>query len=196
MGRLGGAAVFYTFPGYRPSRYKIPYRLIVWGVLKMRDIKGYEGLYAITVNGKVWSYHRKKYLNTSYVGGYEKVVLCKNSNVKTYYIHRLVAEAYIPNPDNKAHINHKDENKQNNFVGNLEWTTAKENCNYGKRNDIISNKRSKMVYCVELNKVFISATQAAKELNLNDGNINKCCKGINKTTGGYHWRYANDNDKI
>ena len=62
-----------------------------------------------------------------------KVYLSKNGKTKAEYVHRLVALAFIPNPDNKPQVNHKDENKQNNYVDNLEWATCKENVNYGTR---------------------------------------------------------------
>lgn len=106
----------------------------------MKDVKGYEGLYAITSCGKVWSYKSKRFIiphpNKK---GYLRIKLYKNNSYKTYSIHRLVAEAYIPNFENKSQVNHKDENKSNNCVGNLEWVTSKENANYGTRNERIAN---------------------------------------------------------
>ena len=159
----------------------------------MKDIKGYEGLYAVTSCGKVWSYKSNRFLgNNLDKDGYCRATLFKEGQRKTYKTHRLIAEAYIPNPENKPQINHKDENKQNNCINNLEWATAKENTNYGTRNqragEAIGKKRSKKVYCVELDKVFDSMTQAQKELNIN--NISACCRGIYKTAGGYHWEYV------
>jgi hypothetical protein len=78
-------------------------------------------------------------------------------------VHRLVGEAYIPNPDDKPQINHKDENKSHNYIANLEWVTAKENCNYGTRN----KRLRKSVYCVELDKVFESLLDAANNTKAN-----------------------------
>ena len=154
---------------------------------KMKDVKDYEGLYAITRDGKVWSYKSKKFLKPGLIrDGYHRVNLCKNGKKKNYLIHRLVAEAFIPNPDNLPQVNHKDEDKSNNCVDNLEWCSAKYNANYGTRTERIS----KPVYCVELNKVFDGARQAARELGLDNSNIIKCCKGKLKTVGGFHWRYA------
>ena len=155
----------------------------------MQDIKGYEGLYAITSCGKVWSYRYQKFLKPSILkNGYLKVVLCKDNDRKDYLIHRLVGETYIPNPDNKPFINHKDENKQNNNVNNLEWVTAIENSNYGTRNE----RLSKPVHCVELDKTFYGVREAGRELHIDHSSIAKCCKNPLKTCGGYHWRYINE----
>lgn len=105
----------------------------------MKDIQGYEGLYAITSCGRVWSYKSKRFLmpykNNK---GYLLIKLSKNNVRKAYTIHRLVAEAYIPNPENKEQVNHKDENKENNCVNNLEWMTNEENGRYGTRLERIS----------------------------------------------------------
>ena len=104
----------------------------------MKDIENYEGLYAITPEGEVWSYKRKKFLVPYTCGDkYLIVALCKYGVRKQYYVHRLVAEAYIPNPENLPQINHRDENKTNNCLQNLEWCDAKYNNNYGTRNDKI-----------------------------------------------------------
>ena len=102
-----------------------------------RDIKGYEGKYQVSNLGRVKSLnynHTKKekilsdYPNTY---GYLYVNLYKNGKGKPFYIHKLVAQAFIDNPNNYREINHKDENKQNNRVENLEWCNRKYNCNYG-----------------------------------------------------------------
>ena len=156
----------------------------------MIDITGYEGLYAITEDGKVWSYRKNIFLKPYLARGYFKVRLYKVENNKQFLIHRLVAEAFLPNPQNLPQINHKDENKLNNCADNLEWCDAKYNINYGKHNEKLSKSHSKKVYCVELDRVFDSANQAATQLNLFDSNIAKCCKGKYKTTGGYHWKYV------
>ena len=157
----------------------------------MKDIENYEGLYAITRDGKVWSYKSNKFLKPVLdKDGYHKVNLCKDKKMKTFRIHRLVAEAFIPNPKGLPQVNHKDENKNNNCVENLEWCDAKYNMNYGTRTERAAKKLSKPVYCEELDRVFDGARQAARELGINNGNIVKCCKGKQKTTGGYHWRYA------
>lgn len=160
----------------------------------MKDIKGYEGLYAVTECGKVWSYRSKKFLTPYNVVGYHYVDLRNKGVRKQFRVHRLVAEAYIPNPENKPQINHKDENKINNHVSNLEWVTAKENVNYGTHNERMAKTRSKAVYCVELDRVFESQKEAAAELGLYSGNISSCCNGRTKTCGGLHWRFATQDD--
>ena len=182
-----------------------------------KDIKGYEGFYYISDLGRVRSLERDVY---SYRGtlinhmeekilvpnlnnnGYSCVKLCKNGKAKKEYIHRLVATAFIPNPENKPQINHKDEVKINNVVENLEWCSAQENVNYGTRTaravqnrrsfKLENNPRAKAVFCVELNKTFDCAKRAEQELGIWGTSIIKVCKGKAKTTGGFHWRYAND----
>jgi hypothetical protein len=79
----------------------------------MREIPNYEGLYAVTSCGKVWSYRSKRFLTPrKSKKGYLTVLLCNKGNMREFKIHRLVADAYIPNPDNLPQVNHKDENKQ------------------------------------------------------------------------------------
>lgn len=150
----------------------------------MRDIPGYEGYYAITSCGQVWSYHSQKFMALhSDKDGYLRVVLHKNGKAKCYGVHRLVALAYIPNPNGLPEINHKDEVKYHNWLDNLEWCDRKYNTIYGKRN-------KKPVYCVELDRVFESGIDACKELGINGSQLSKVCRGERQTCGGYHWRFA------
>ena len=163
----------------------------------MKDIKGYEGLYAVTSCGKVWSYRSKKFLKLGKnYWGYKQAILSKNGKTKAFSVHRLVAEAYIPNPDNKPQVNHKNEVKTDNYINNLEWVTHKENCNYGTHNERISEKLKKVkckpVLCVELNKVFESTLAAEAETGVSNSNISSVCNGRRKTAGGYHWQYTED----
>ena len=121
-----------------------------------RDIKGYEGLYQVSNYGRVRSVSRivtwknnqlktykSRIMKIQQKNGYYTVSLYKDFNSKTIRVHRLVGEAFIPNPDNLPFINHIDENKLNNRVENLEWCTRQYNNNYGSRNHKISVARSK-----------------------------------------------------
>ena len=101
-----------------------------------KDIKNYENIYKVNKNGKIINIKRNK-IRKSRIDkyGYERIILNKNNKKQNLLVHRLVAEAFIPNPNNLPQINHKDENKQNNNVNNLEWCTQKYNCNYGTKNE-------------------------------------------------------------
>jgi hypothetical protein len=156
----------------------------------MIDIVGYEGIYAIDECGKVWSYRRKKYLkHFSSNTGYPQVSLNLNGSKKTYFVHRLVAEAFLPNPENKPQVHHIDGDRTNPSLSNLQWTTPKEN-----NNDDIHKENCKCnckkVYCVEAKKVYDSQTAAAREMGLSPSRISECCRGITKTAGGLHWQFV------
>ena len=153
----------------------------------MRDVVGYENIYGVTSCGRIWSYKRQKFLTPFYnARGYLKVGLYKNGKVKNFYVHRLVAQAYIPNPDNLPQINHKDENKTNNCLQNLELCDAKYNNNYGTRIEKI--KKQILQYDLEGNLIreWPSATDVGKEVK---SNICMCLKGKQKTALGYKWIY-------
>ena len=164
----------------------------------MKDIKGYEGLYAVTSCGKVWSYRSQKFLKGNDNGhGYKKVVLYKDGKIKNHYIHRLVSQAYIPNPDNLPEVNHKDEIKSHNYVGNLEWCDFDYNQHYGTRNKRLQDIKEKhpvAQYTLngDLMATYISLAEAERQTNIHKSSIRYCCIGKRKTAGSYHWRYYDE----
>ena len=150
----------------------------------MKDIKGYEGIYGITSCGKVWSYRNEKFLKpVDDCKGYLFVRLCKDGKVKNYKIHRLVAEAYLPNPENLPQVDHIDENKTHNYLNNLQWITNKDNCRK-------SNNKPVLQYDLDGNFVreWECAADVRRELNKQ---ISQCLKGKLKTAYGYIWKYKN-----
>ena len=157
----------------------------------MKDVVGYEGIYGITSCGKVWSYRNECFLKPKVnKGGYLQVNLHKNGKYKSYVIHRLVSEAYLPNPNNLPQINHRDENKTNNCLQNLEWCNASYNTNYGTRNEKISNSRKKPVLQFDLNGNFIREWECASDVGKEvQSHICQCLKGKYKTAYGYKWVY-------
>ena len=99
-----------------------------------KDIKGYEGLYQISSLGRVYTFKRNKLMTpVKDRKGYLRIKLRVNTCAKSLSVHRLVAEVFIPNPEDKPQVNHIDEDKTNNMVYNLEWVTGKENCNHGTK---------------------------------------------------------------
>ena len=141
----------------------------------MVDIKGFEGLYAITSCGKVWSYKRKKFLSPSkQKNGYFHIDLCG----KTKLIHRLVAEAYVDNPYGKDTVDHIDGNKENNSVNNLQWLTHAENRVKGKRKNLCK------IVCVNDGRIFDTQTECADFYGIRQSNVNHVLTGKLKTTGG------------
>lgn len=166
--------------------------------------------YYITNTGSVYSRNyrqtgRFKKLKTEQIkGGYLRIGLCKNGSITKFLVHRLVAEAFIPNPENKREVNHKNGNKKDNDVKNLEWCTRSENQlhrfavlgqnggAYGKTGK--KCPRSKIVlqiYKGEIIGVFYGAREASKATGINHSNISGCCKhryGY-KSAGGFQWEY-------
>ena len=187
-----------------------------------KDIKNYEGLYQISNLGKIKSLERKVknqkgnrtvkeiILKCSEGKSYVQVTLSKKNNYKTKLVHRLVAEAFIPNPNNLSEVNHIDGNKHNNNVNNLEWVSRYDNMQHAKKlgliNTLKGNKsywynkygiehsRSKKIVQIEKNnkkviKIWNSLADVKRELGIHQSNICKCCEGKRKTTGGYIWKY-------
>lgn len=150
----------------------------------MRDIKGYEGEYAITSCGRVWSYKSNKFLKPgNHRDGYLVVGLCKYGKRHNAFIHRLVAEAYIQNTDNLNEINHKDEVKTHNWISNLEWCDHSYNINYGTR----TQKTSTKVKCLETGQIFDSLMECERETGCRNGNISLQIRGLRKSVNGYHF---------
>ena len=107
--------------------------------MEIKEIPGLPG-YLATTDGRIYSQKTHKFLSQSIRGEYLRVGLINDGERKSYSVHRLVAETFIPNPNNLPQVNHKDENKLNNNVDNLEWVTVKDNANHGTRNKRISEK--------------------------------------------------------
>lgn len=166
-----------------------------------KDIKGYYGLYQISNLGRVKSLNYKRtgkerILKPQKVkNNYLQVLLCKQGKVKRHYVHRLVSQAFLPNPQNLPEINHKDENPLNNVISNLEWCTRLYNMNYGTRNqrsaesNANSPKRCKQVMCLETGIIYSSVKEAKHKTRLHS--ISAVCRGERKTCGGFHWKYVN-----
>ena len=161
----------------------------------MAKLENYSS-YEIYEDGRIYSYKSRKWLTLKpRRDGYIRVRLVNdNGEIKDLYLHRIIAQTFIPNPDNLPQVNHKDENKGNSCVDNLEWCNAKYNANYGTRNERIIKSQEKKVYCVELNKVFDSIKAAQEELRIKGHHIGEVCNGKRKSCDGYHWEwYCNAN---
>ena len=151
---------------------------------KWKEIKDYEGLYWISDQGQVKNRHGR-ILIPEIRNGYYSVDLCKDGKRKKHRVHRLAAEAFIPNPDDLPMINHKDEDKLNNCVSNLEWCTAEYNTHYSIHEDL-------RVYCFDLDEEFASASVAAVHTVTCRSSIVKACRGQLQQAGGKLWCYSKD----
>lgn len=170
-----------------------------------KDIPNYEGMYQISNLGNVKSIYKNgntKILTGGIKKGYRQVILVKNKKRKYASVHRLVAETFIPNPNNLPQVNHKDGNKSNNNVDNLEWCTQSENQIHAYKNGLQKplyakiNPKAKKVKQYDLKNNLINCYNGIKEAsrinNINPRDITKCCKYKRKQVGGYIWRYANE----
>lgn len=182
---------------------------------RWKDVVGYEGLYQVSNFGRVKSFYngKEKILKPS-IGntGYLYINLCKNGKHYTKTVHRLIATTFISNTENKDYIDHINTDRTDNRVCNLRWVTRIENNNNSLTRK--HNKESKQgdkgyyygkfgkehpnsipILQFNLNNEFIREWECSmeiqRELNIYHSNITKCCKGIQKTAGGYVWRYKN-----
>ena len=187
-----------------------------------KPVKDYENLYLVSNLGKVKSLDRitrnnhatfikkgrilKNNINNK---GYEYLYLKRGKESKKIYVHRLVAETFIPNPNNKKEVNHIDCNPLNNNVSNLEWVTHKENMGYMAKlgrsnknrvwlNKIIQSNSKHWKSVVQINKItgkiikIYPNLNSVKQEGYRASDVCNCCKGRRYTAGGYIWRYAND----
>ena len=174
-----------------------------------KDILWYEGLYQVSDNGNVMGVKKGRVLKPgAHTKGYSRVYLHKEGVQNNYYVHRLVAIAFIDNPDSKEQVNHIDWVRNNNSISNLEWCTAKENIrhsrdvlgnmigekhpNYGKF--WVEHNSSKTVIQLtregkEVNR-FWSTREAHRETGVHQGDICQVCLWKQKTAGGFVWNYA------
>lgn len=165
-----------------------------------KDIEGFEN-YQISNKGNVYSKKSGRLLAPHPDGkGYLRVKFWENRKGYTFKVHRLVAQAFIPNPDNLPQVNHKDETKDNNSVDNLEWCDNTYNHGFGTRDErakkTLTNRKnlSLPVLCIETGIVYPSIREAYRQTGAK--NIYMCCSGIRHTAGGYHWKYATNMRRI
>lgn len=187
-----------------------------------KDIEGYDGKYMISSFGRVKSIWRNNQYKsqigsptfltpTTHKQGYLWVSLVKDGKSKAHFIHRLVAQAFIPNPDNLPQVNHKDEDKTNNMVwvnedgsidydkSNLEWCDAKYNSNYGTRNERCKKKIAKPIIQTTLDGKFVKEYSSMSEAEKIDGYdsayISLVCNGKRKSAYGYKWHFKEIHNK-
>lgn len=154
-----------------------------------KDIKGFEK-YQISNLGRVRNVVTGKVLIPGVTGdGYNHVVLYKESKPYARKIHLLVAQAFLPNPNNHPCVNHKDENKLNNNVNNLEWCSAEYYSNYGTCKKKMIHKSSKTVLCIDTGDVYPSTHEVQRQLGFSQCNISSACLGKLKTAYGLCWKY-------
>lgn len=181
-----------------------------------KDIKGYEGLYEVSNLGRIRSLDRYKNTKGRYGiikakikgrllkpclnhDGYEEIVLSKDGKSKMYRLHRIVAETFINNFDNKNQVNHKNGNKLDNKVKNLEWCNCKDNIHHALKNNLMKPAKGKEHYMAkevgkynennQLIEKYDTIVQAGKLNKISDTNIIHCLKGRTKKAGGYKWKY-------
>lgn len=166
-----------------------------------KDIPGWEGYYQASTLGNIRRTKNKRLLKPRVKRHYLQVGLTKENKTRWCGLHRLVALTFIENPNNMPQVNHKDENRMNNAVDNLEWCDASYNCNYGSRNKRISEKNKtqdnkKAVQQCDMNwnvvAVYESQKEAERATGIDQRNISKCCRGAAHyfSAGGYKWKFV------
>lgn len=170
-----------------------------------KDISGFEGLYQVSNLGRIKSYHQWKrancppeyFLNPSLSNtGYLQVTLYSNKKRSKLLVHRIVAEAFVPNPSNHPHINHMDEDKTNNCASNLEWCTAAYNNSYGTARFRAILSKSHMVDQFlpsgQLLARYVCITVASEITGIPKQRIKSCCIGECNSSNGFVWKYVKD----
>lgn len=165
---------------------------------RWKEIKGYEGLYLISDTGDIVGLKRGIQHPSTTKDGYLRTALCKNGIMKSFYVHRLVADNFIDNPQNLPAVNHKDENKKNNAVDNLEWCEIDYNNVYGTRVARAAKSRTgkRMVSIIQRDadgtfiKKWDGIVCACVALGIQKSSIQKCMKGTQKLAGGFKWERA------
>lgn len=160
----------------------------------MRDVFGFEGRYAITSCGRVWSYRSGRFLTPKLdKDGYFQIGLYDEYGKQHwYFVSRLMGLTYLENPDNLPEVAHKNECQKDNYLSNLEWSSHLDNCNTPLHKKRIANKntnRSNKVRCIETNTIYGSRKEAEEITGIDGSSIAKCCNGKRATAGGYHWEY-------
>lgn len=156
-----------------------------------KDVVGYEGVYQVSNLSRVRRTKSGRVLSPFMAKGYLLVVLWSGNKEHGFAIHRLAAIAFIPNPNNYPCINHKDEDKLNNKIENLEWCTHKYNSNYGACRQKIGDANGKPVIQKTKNGEIVmeykSGRQAERETGISSTHISSCVNGNRRTTGGFIW---------
>ena len=172
-----------------------------------RDVIGYEGLYEVSNLGNVRSCEHftnghhlmSRVLRQNLSNRYLHVKLYKSQAKRSLRVHRLVAMAFVPNPDDKPQVNHIDGNRFNNSASNLEWCTSSENMIHAIKTGLFepsTESTKKKVLQLDMNGNIVnewdSMTDAAKALGLQVSNISHCCSGRIRQTGGFKWRRSSE----